>query len=140
MSRRTGMPVSDDTIAVVDEALADEFQRLLRAAGDDDLACGDLSAGLRQMFGDEFAERGIAFGRAVLQRLFCELPVGQDRIRRCRHFLERKEIGIGRAGCKGDDARLADMPRHGADRRRLQFVDARRKCLEPGNRHDDLLG
>ena len=87
--------VFDQDLAVlVDQHLAQQVQRLLRAGHDQDLVGRHVGAGAGQVFGDPLAQRRVAFGRAVLQR---GAPVGgQDLVERSAYHFHRKPPGAGR--------------------------------------------
>ncbi|MCY1554685.1 hypothetical protein D9M68_912720 [compost metagenome] len=94
--------VLDEHLAVlVDQHLAQQVERLLRARHDQDLVGGDVRAGAVQIVGNPLAQRRVAFGRAVLQR---GAAVGGQYLVEClSHHFYREAAGRRQAACERND-------------------------------------
>ncbi len=113
----------DEILPLIDQHLAQQIQRLLGAAGDQDVVRIDLHAVAGQIaVGNILAQRGEAFGRRILQGgspLFAQhiLTGLIDR-------LDRKQVGIGQATGEGDDLRIGGNFEDFTDKGRLDLLEA----------------
>ena len=96
---------SEDAVAAIDQQLADQIERLLRAGGDEDIVGAGDDAVAGKVAGNHLAQRLIAFGGAVLQRLGAVL--GEDFMAGFVEALTGKDVGGGKASAKGNDVRAS---------------------------------
>jgi hypothetical protein len=111
--------------AFVDQYLAQQVERLLRAGHHQDLLGQDLAVGRGQVSRNPFAQRGVAVGRAVLEGLFAGFE--QHLVVGGAHALDREGGGRRQAAGEGDDLRTLGNLQDFADRRALQLLRAFRK-------------
>ena len=114
VARRFG----DDDVARIEKHLADEIEELLRTGADDDLVYREprfaarLALEAQVMLEDFFAERGVAFGGAVLQRRSTQDRVGENLVESGFRFGNGERGLIDQAGGEADQIRMLDGGLH----------------------------
>ena len=109
-----GRPLHDGLAARIDQALAQQIERLLAAGGDDQLVGGHIFGALglhelRQLL----AQRLVALGGAVLQR--GPGLGGQRLVGGLADAVDVEHRAVRKAACKTDDAGLAQQLEQFAD-------------------------
>ena len=112
--------------AFVDQHLAEQVERLLRAGRHQHLFRGDLAALGGQRIGDPFAQRRETVGRAVLQGHVA--TVGQHLVERRLHFLDREGVCRWQAAGERDDLGTLGDFQDFADERALHCAARSEKC------------
>ena len=113
----------DQILPLVHQHLAQQIQRLLGAAGDEDVVRVDLHAVAAQVaVGDVLAQRGEPFGSGVLQRRGALLV--QHVLAGLLDGLDREQMRIGQAAGEGDDLRIGGDFEDFTDKRRLDLLEA----------------
>lgn len=113
----------DEILPLVHQHLAQQIQRLLGAAGDEDVVRIDGHAVTAQVaVGDELAQRGKALGGGILQRGGSLLA--QHVLARLLDGLDREQMGVGQAAGEGDDLRIGGNFEDFADKGRLDLLEA----------------
>jgi len=128
-----GGSFDNEMIAGIDEDLADEIERLLRAAGDEDVFRFDDDAVARRVPRDHLAKRAIAFGGAVLKRLgsvFLEQPAGG-----LLESIHREDVRRGQPAGERDEVRLVGELEEFTDRGTAHALRALRETLCPRGLH-----
>ncbi len=101
---QVGGQFDHDVVTLIDEQPSEQIERLLRAGGDQDIISSDVDAIAHRVTGDHLAQRTIAIGGSILQRL---RPIGiQNSDAGFFKLLDRKDFRRGQSSCKGDDVRL----------------------------------
>jgi hypothetical protein len=85
------------------EKLAEEIERPLRAAGDQNVLNGAAHAPTAHVFSDPGPEVGIAFGNGILKGGRGPLRMAQDEIIGCAEGLVRKQRRVWNSSGEGDD-------------------------------------
>ena len=101
---QVGRPLDEQMIAGIDEDLADEIERLLRAAREEDVVGVDPHAQAAGVPRDHLAQGPVALGGAVLQRAAAVLF--EDPVARLAKLLDGKDLGRRQPTAEGNDVGL----------------------------------
>ncbi len=114
--------LDDEVLLLVDQYLAQQIQRLLGAAGDEDVVRVDLHAVAAQIaVGNVLAQRSEALGGGILQGGGTLLA--QHVLAGLVDGLDREQVRVGQTASEGDDLRIGGNFKDFADKGRLDFFE-----------------